>query len=376
LVTHLTGGEPRFEVKTPQALLGVRGTDFRVAVDEGARVTRGEVLDGAVAVSALAGRRSPTQRVAAGFGTQVNASQGAVTPVPLLPPPDLSALPALHERILVRFKVPAVPGATLYRAQVAQDAGFQQVQGEVTSSIPEFRFADLPDGHYHLRVRVADGRGIEGADAMRQFHLKARPEPPIAAAPAPGGKLRAKAVDLAWAGQPEAARYHLQVARDAAFVAPLVFDEPVQGTGRNVELPVGDYAWRVASVRPDGDHGPFGDPQSFQLRAPPVAPAPPRIDDKSLQFNWAGEAGQTFEFQVARDESFAQPLVASTLQQPTFTMDRPGQGGRLFIRYRAIDADGFVGPFTSPQIVDLPRCLQDGWGACVRAGSGGWVSSP
>lgn len=378
LVAHLTGGEPRFEVKTPQALLGVRGTDFRIAVDDAQEVTRSEVLDGAVAVGASAGKHQQAQRVAACYGTQVNARHGAITPVQLSPAPDLSAVPALHERILVRINVPPVPGTTLYRAQVAQDAGFQQVQSEVTSPTPEFRFADLPDAHYFLRVRVADARGLESPDAIRQFHLKARPEPPIASLPRPGGKLRATSASLAWAGQLEATRYHLQIAHDGdkGFQHVLVDNDAIATTQIDLPLPVGDYVWRVASIRPDGDHGPFGDPQSFALKAPPPQPAPPKVDDKSLSFNWAAEPGQTFEFQLAADEAFARILVAKALTEPAIEVDRPAHGGRLFIRYRAIDPDGFVGPYTAPQVVVLPTCVQDGSGGCVQAGAGGWVTSP
>jgi hypothetical protein len=376
LVAHMTGGEPRFEVKTPQALLGVRGTDFRIAVDEARQVTRSEVLDGAVSVGAATSKRHPTQQLAAGFGTQVNANQGAIAPVPLIRPPDLSTVPALHERLLVRINVPPMPGATLYRAQVAHDSAFQQVQDEITSASPEFRFATLPDAHYYLRVRVADSHGIEGPDAIRQFHLKARPEPPIASLPKPGGKLRATSVALTWAAQIEASHYHLQVSQAPGFQQLVIDKATLTDTQFNADLPVGDYVWRVASIRPEGDQGPFGDPQSFQLRAPPPQPAPPKIDDKFLSFNWSAEAGQTFEFQLARDEAFAHPMVAQTLHEPAIQVDRPDHGGRLFIRYRAIDADGFVGPFTTPQVITLPTCVQDGSGACLLAGSGGWVTSP
>lgn len=374
LVAHMTGGEPRFEVTTPQALLGVRGTDFRIAVDEAQQVTRSEVLDGAVSVSATSGPRQ-SQWLAAGFGTQVNQRQGATAPVKLPPGPDLSAVPVLHERILVRINIPPVPGATLYRAQVADDAAFQHVQGEVTSATPELRFANLPDARYHLRVRVAGAQGIEGPDALRQFQLKARPEPPTASLPTPGSKVRASTVALAWAEQPEAVRYHLQIAQDARFERLLHDNSALRATRQDVTLPVGDYLWRVASIRLDGDHGPFGDPQSFQLKAPPPQPEPPKVDEQFLYFNWSAEPGQTFEFQLATDDAFKHLLLMQALTEPAIKVARPDQGGRLFIRYKAIDADGFIGPFTAPQAVTLPRCVQDGSGLCLRTGHGGRVIS-
>lgn len=378
LVAHMTGGEPRFEVKTPQALLGVRGTDFRIAVDEDRQSTRGEVLDGVVVLGSTAQTRTPQplQRLAAGFGTRVGPQGGPAAPVRLASPPDLSAVPALHERILVRIEVPPVPGASAYRAQVASDEGFHQVLGELTSPTPKFRFAGLPDGHYHLRVRTADAQGIEGADATRQIHLKAHPEPPILSLPTPDGKLRATHATLAWAGQPEAASYRVQIAQDLWFERVLHDTHGLQDTQLSQALPVGDYLWRVASVRPDGDQGPFGDPQVFHLRAPPPQADPPRIDEHHLHFSWAAETGQTFEFQMARDEAFTHLLAQQALAEPAIQVDRPEHGGRLYIRYKAIDPDGFVGPFTTPQVVTLPHCVQDGQGTCLRTGHGGRATSP
>ncbi|MBA4108189.1 MAG: hypothetical protein C0487_01140 [Leptothrix sp. (in: Bacteria)] len=376
LVAHMTGGEPRFEVKTPQALLGVRGTEFRIAVDDARQVTRSEVLAGAVAVGATSGRDSSAQWLPAGFGTAVSQGRGTAGPVKLPPAPDLSAVPALHERLVVRISVPALPGATLYRAQVADDEAFRLVQAEVTSATPEFRFANLPDGHHHLRVRVANAQGLEGPDALRQFQLKARPEPPIASWPTSGGKVRANAVTFTWAEQPEAARYHLQIAQDQGFAHLLHDQAGVRATRQEVALPVGDYVWRVASIRPNGDHGPFGDAQPFQLKPPPPQPEPALIDEQFLHFNWSAEPGQTFEFQLALDDAFKQVLLAQTLTEPRIKVARPDHGGRLFIRYRAIDADGFIGPFTAAQAITLPTCVQDGSGQCLHTGHGGRVTSP
>ncbi|MFT3856214.1 MAG: FecR domain-containing protein [Aquabacterium sp.] len=119
-VKPVKDGQRRHQIRTPQATLGVRGTVFRVATDE-AR-TLGETLSGSVAVSGL-GRRLPVttagprptvnpqtgQRqgltlLAAGEGTvtlQGHAPQAATR---LPPPPDVSGLPALYERVLLRFQ--------------------------------------------------------------------------------------------------------------------------------------------------------------------------------------------------------------------------------------------------------------------------------
>ncbi|MDV7399405.1 hypothetical protein RZS08_48785, partial [Arthrospira platensis SPKY1] len=117
-----------FRIDTPQGVLGVRGTQFRVASEPDAQRSRGEVTEGAVAVSGAADPADPAnaaQRVQAGFGTVVDAGGRVAAPVPLLPPPDLAPLPRLQERVLVRFTVPAQPGVSAWRAQVAGEPRFE-----------------------------------------------------------------------------------------------------------------------------------------------------------------------------------------------------------------------------------------------------------
>jgi hypothetical protein len=41
------------------------------------------------------------------------------------------------------------------------------------------------------------------------------------------------------------------------------------------------------------------------------------------------------------------------LDQPSTSIARP-EGGSYFMRVRATDADGFVGPFTRPQRIEVP----------------------
>lgn len=376
-VAHLTGGEPRFQVKTPQATLGVRGTDFRVAAMADTQTSLGEVLTGKVAVSGASGQAKGRQSVAltAGQGLVVDAQQQVGAAVALPPAPDLSALPTLHERPLVRLSVPAVTGAQSYRAQVAMDAEFQQVVGQVTSATPELRLAGLPDGRYHLRVRAGNAQGLEGQDAQGRFTLKARPEPPHVVAPAHQAKHRGLEVPLQWTEPEHAHRYHLQISADGNWGSPLVDEPGLAGTSLTRALPPGAYQWRLASVKADGDRGPFGDAKSFRLLPPPAAVPPPQLGEKSLSFSWSGEPGQTFVLQMARDAAFTQNLLVVNTAEPQAEVPRPEQGGRWWVRTQATDADGYVGPFSAPQAMQLPTCLMDSRGDCLQSRDGKAVRS-
>ena len=88
-----------------------------------------------------------------------------------------------------------------------------------------------------------------------------------------------------------------------------------------------------------------------------------------MRFSWAGEPGQKFEFQLARDNGFTDVVTSRTLTEPELALPKPAPG-TYYLRYRAIDADGYVGPFTSPQQIELARCVTDASGNCVGSANG------
>lgn len=351
VIVKTSRARPSYSVVTPTATIGVRGTSFRVATDDQGAASQAEVTDGTIAV----GGDGKSVAVPAGYGVVAQAGGKISAPVALLPAPDLAGLPALHERTIVRFTFPPVAGAAHYRVQVGTDREMRDVLADIRSTVPEAKFADMPDGQYNLRVRGIDLRGLEGRDADAAFRLKARPEPPFALAPVAGAKLRAESADLSWSSNPDAHHYHIQLADASGFGQPLVDLERVAGTAVMParKLPPGAYRWRARSVRADGDRGPWGDPQGFVLKPPPADPEAPKIGDDEIAFAWCGEPGQTFLFQLARDAAFTDLVAEQTLNQPSTSVPRP-DGGGYFMRVRATDDDGFIGPFTRPQRIEVP----------------------
>lgn len=370
-------GRPGFRVETPQGVLGVRGTEFRVATDGAQGSTRGEVLSGAVAfeghrtgsaAASAAAKAAPATAVTAGFGSVIGNLGQVAAPVKLLDAPDISALPPLQEKLLMRFALAPLAGAAVFRGQLAVDSRFDKVLADLTTATPELRFADLPDGNYILRVRGVDALGLEGRNADHRFTLKARPEAPLPSAPQPRAVSFGGRIDFTWTANAEAARYRLRLAGSADFKAPLRDLKDLPGLSLTIEgLAPGTYFWQLASLRADGDQGPWGDARSFDLRPLPPTPQPPKVSERGVSFAWDALPGQTFDFQVGRDLAFTQLLLEKKLTEPRFDLAPPG-AGRFYVRLRAIDADGFVGPFTTPQFFDIPNCLRDGNGNCVRAG--------
>lgn len=366
-------GAPGFQISTPQGLLGVRGTEFRVSVDARAETTRNEVLEGQVMTEGRDGRAG--RSVAAGFGVVVDRSGTVTPPVRLLAPPDVSAWPALQERVLVRFPIRPQPAVVAYRAQVAAaaDPAFERVLQDVRSTGAELRLVDLPDGDYRIRVRAEDAQGLQGRDALHLFTLKARPEPPLPSGPGPKAVVSGARLDLAWASVDEARSYRLQLARDEAMREPIQDQRTLAGTAWSVDaLAPGVYFWRLASERSATDQGPFGPVQRVELRALPAPLPPPRVGEDSLKLAWEGLPGQTFEVELARSADFAVLELTRRTEQSALELRLPGTG-RYWVRMRARDPDGFVGPYTAPQAFTVPNCLRDGQQRCVGGADGGSV---
>jgi hypothetical protein len=265
------------------------------------------------------------------------------------------------------------PGAVAYVGQVAADARFEPVLAVVRADVrdagTELRFADLPDGRYVLRVRAEDGRGLQGLDAQHTFTLKARPEPPLPVTPGPRAILSDSRVTFAWTSAPDAATYRLQLARTEDF-RELVHDRSglAAPSWQIGDLAPGVYHWRLASERSATDQGPFGAAQRLELRAPPSPVPPPTVRADGIRLAWEGLPGQTFEVEFAREASFATVELALQTGVPVLEVAMPGTG-RYFVRLRARDPDGYIGPDTAPQQFSIPNCLRDGQGRCTGSGA-------
>ena len=356
-VPRRSGSAGRFEIRSRVAAAAVRGTEFRVGAEEDA--AHSEVLAGMVGLRGLA--RGNELALESGFGSFVRGDSPPAEPRRLLPAPDVTDLPSLQERPLVRFDLPALAGAQAWRAQIATDREFRDVLAEMKTGSPAVRFANIDDGDYWLRVRGVDADGLEGLDAYHRFRLKARPEPPFPSTPVRGAKLPVGPLVFSWSEPPDAVRYRIQVARDAKFIAFIRDEDNLGGASHTIaDLAAGEYWWRIQSIRADGDRGPFGDPQAFELRPLPPDPTSPTLDEKALRFSWPALPGQTFLFHLSRDPQFARIEVERTLAEPGITLERP-PAGTYYMRVRATDPDGYVGPFTTAQRIDVPEVPARPW---------------
>jgi hypothetical protein len=172
-------------VITPTSVVGVRGTQFRVAFDDPASGSaRTEVLEGKVRADNPA--QAAGADVGGGFGTAFKPQDREIKVVPLLPALDSAFLP---ERILrpqptanteprVIWQLASLAGAAGYKADVSKDEAFTQLVLLASAAQPQFDLSALPNGVYFARVRGFDSQKIEGYNAVRRIEIADAPLPP------------------------------------------------------------------------------------------------------------------------------------------------------------------------------------------------------
>jgi hypothetical protein len=291
--------------------------------------------------------------------------------LPLPAAPDLSAMPASFDRLPLRFRAPGDPAL---RVQVADDAAFEHIALDL--HVPEgdeLRIPQLADGTWHLRARRIGAEGLEGLDAERTIVVHARPESPFGVEPANGAKLPVGDVTLRWTGQPEAARFDVEVARDAGFsqiaqrAAGVAGGEVVfHPTGSDFGAADGTYFWRIVSVDATGRRGAWSEVQAFTLRpVPRAALAQLSPDGAAVELRWAGRAGDVAQAELARDPAFRD--VAARADFPAAgsgRFSRPA-AGTYWARYRFVEPDGFRGPWSEAARIDVTADWSRGWRAVL-----------
>ena len=167
------------QIETPTSLIGVRGTQFRVAYDGPAsQNARTEVLEGVVRADNTA------QRVGAdlpqGKGAVLNPAINTIAVVNLLPAPDLAASPGDIVKPEALWPLPELAGAKALRVQIAVDASFEKIVRDLVVTDRSANLASLPNGGWFARVRGINAAGIEGFDSAKAVQVVLPPPPFVA----------------------------------------------------------------------------------------------------------------------------------------------------------------------------------------------------
>ena len=332
----------RYEVRTPTSNMGVRGTVFRAASDASGKKALSEVIEGSVGVAA--GNEAPAGGLAlpAGFGSVVEDGRAPSEPIKLLPAPVLPPIAGAQLRPAIVVSFPAVDGAKAYRAQVALDKTFRQLIGETLFVKPVVEFSDLPDGDLQIRVRAIDAAGLEGLDAATPVTIAARPLPPKLNSPLAGGQVSVGETRFGWDASVGASAYRLQLAANDTFTPLLVDQSAIATTSHVVNMTFGSsrFFWRVAAIGADGKPRAFSEARAVHVRSSKLKITPVVVGNLS-QLKWRGGNDQTYQYEVARRENFADILQTRLTRESTLLLEGLSKGA-YFVRIRV------VGPASTP----------------------------
>lgn len=351
-------GPSQYQIKTPVVTTAARGTEFRVAFDDQQRTARTEVVKGRIQVDA-ASHHLPLD---AGFGLITRADGSNAPPVALPATPDLATLPTRLDRLPVQLTWPAVAAAARYRVRLLDAAG-RALFDDVVST-PKAQWPEVPDGAYRVSVRAIDDAGLEGRDGEAAVAIHTKPEPPLVTAPRHASQIYGTEVEFEWTRSDGATHYDLDIADEPTFAHPIATITASQATRYRRELQPGRYYWRIASraSTADRDRGPFGDPVSFMLRRyPDGREAQGEIGQRLLSLRWtAGRPGETAQFELSRDRTFATHLFEQTTTALQVDVPRP-EAGTYFVRVRSIDDQGTAGPYGPIQTIEVPPPRHRRW---------------
>jgi len=320
--------------------IGVRGTHFRMA--QVGDDTLAEIEHGRVAFEG--GKQSVS--LSGGEGSVADGVQVPAV-IPLLEAPTPLNVPENFDNILVRVDLQKLAGAQAYRGEVAHEEDFANILVQKTYSGEQIRIPGLADGTYWLRLRAIDTHGLQGLESRTKFVLKAHPVAPLLTESNDIKLMHGVTPPFAWLAVDEAQSYRFQISRDAEFkdVALKQDDikEPRFSFGPGQHLQIGEFYWRVASVSQSGQ-GPWSEVRKLSV-LPPHAPKPaPAFSKDRLVLSWQARPGQTFEYQLSGSKDFSAVKQTNKLATAKLDIAMPA-AGQYFMRMRAVDADGYVGPW-------------------------------
>jgi hypothetical protein len=207
----------RYEIHTPAAVTVVRGTAFRIAVEEDG-LSRSEVTEGGVDVTAAGERVS----LKAGEGTRITPGQPPEAPRTLLSAPDLSGLASSLKSEAGPLSWAPLQDALAYRVQLMNPEQTPLISRRVAQASIEL--PALEPGAYELRVRGVDDWGLEGLSAIHPFEVVEQSVAPPVDEPAPATETEVPLlhpprfgpgwIDVQWEPLDGAWSHRLVLARD------------------------------------------------------------------------------------------------------------------------------------------------------------------
>ncbi|GAA4361290.1 FecR family protein [Kangiella marina] len=334
-VKPLIGPGANFEVQTPSAVATVRGTEFRVRVDDkDPGVVFNEVDEGTVAVQLHENRASVKQ----GFGIKTATNLPLSKPKALLPKPIFVNAQDKYPGHPVTLTWQSIDGAKDYYFELFEDAAMTKLAHKAVLSSNQVELPEVELGAYSVRVRAIDSDGLQGLNGTHRFVISPVPSSPSLEQGA-SSYLTGQPIEFQWSEKSDATSYRWRLAEDRQFQS-LVTEEILTTTRKTLAagLPAGTYYWDVAAGNNQG-FGKSSVAASFDVKLPqqpvvtPIAESMP--SDEALSVYWSQVAMATeYQWQISSDRDFKRIIEEGTTRDTRVDVsDLPEQ--QLYIRVAA-----------------------------------------
>jgi len=252
----------RFEIHTPAAVASVRGTQFRVSMNEKTATMHGEVIKGEISVE----NAGVTQIVPSGFGVVSVKGKPPVKPVVLLEAPQFTNFAKKYFTNPVLFDWHKVKNAIKYRIQVASTSKFKTLHLDIQNKETKTSWQWINPGKYIIRIRGISDMELEGKNSDHEFVVLNALPTPKSIFPKNKSRLEKALVNFQWLGDADVNEYLLQVSLTEDFSSTIIEVYGHQMHYSHAErLSSGKYYWRVANVYENNIVGEFGEITEFEI---------------------------------------------------------------------------------------------------------------
>ncbi|PID71422.1 MAG: hypothetical protein CSB34_07485 [Desulfobulbus propionicus] len=344
-------------IRTPTAITGVRGTEYRIKV-ENAQQSTVETLNGKVRVAA-AGKAITLHK---NQGTRVQEGAPPAPPKVLLAPPEDLPTKDYYRTLPAVIPAPAYDRAKQLRLRITgDDKGINTIKELYAAPDTNFILDRVEDGTYFSFLTALDKEGFEGAPSgPHPFRVRTTPSAPLIATPANDFISWDQQVEIGWLKEEQARQFHYQLATDREFTTVIAEDTLSQPGLTTTKLVPGQYFFRVQAIAEDEFESLYSPVIAFkvvkQLELGDMAVSAEELT--ALQ--WEAMSAQcTYDLQVADDKNFTEILIETNgLKQPSYTLKKHLIPGEYYVRIRGVMGQGkkqSIGPWTSPQKLTIER---------------------
>lgn len=347
-----------FSTRTPIAVTGVRGTEFRLKARKD-KTNIVETLRGQVAVTGQGGSITLNP----GQGVRIQEGYRPEAPQALPSPPAPPVLEGLYRSLPVIITAPAHPTAKLIRLRLTTDSQAQTtVFDQSVAPGSQFSAGALAGGTYFASFTAIDRNNFESTvTGPFPLTLRTNPPTPIVSSPKTGTTIWGQQANIEWLAAKDVDHYEVQLATTPQFTHLLDAGQSQETRYRSPDLPPGQYYFRVRTIATDGFTTLYSIPLTWTLAPAPQMNAPKGAPNKRPILQWpAMAAGWTYDLQVADDTSFSKLIVDEhALATPSYTFNDLLAAGTYYVRIRGVQEGQAASSWTPAQTLTIKQQASD-----------------